>query len=122
MGVASALVSLPVPGIARLAGYTVAIAAERRRTGLADLVEGEGARGVSVQAVRAYTTGNEAALRALTEVVISGPIDEFVVSANFGFAMWLQAAARWGLADGLLGRIRPARLLASNARAADGLR
>jgi uroporphyrinogen-III synthase len=44
------------------------------------------------------------------------------VAANFGFAQWLRAAARWGLADAVLERFREARLLAASARAADGLR
>src|SRR4051812_3890688 len=118
----NSLVSLSGRDIAALAGYTVAIASDRRRATLADLVEAHGARTVSVQAVRAYTSGNEGDLRAATEAVLAEPIDELIVAANFGFALWLRLAASWGVTDALIARFRGARLLASSARAADGLR
>jgi len=119
---ASALVLMRPPGVAPLAGYAVAIASDRRRAPLADAMEQHGARSVSVQAVRTYTTADEIALRAATEAVIAEPVDELVVTSNFGFSLWLRSAARWGMRDALLARFRGARLLAASARAADGLR
>jgi uroporphyrinogen-III synthase len=116
-----ALVSLP-PGISALAGYTVAIASERRRSPMADLFEAQGARTVSVQALRSFTTAAGPSTRVATDDILAAPIDEFVVASNFGLSTWLRAAQRWQVADGLLARIGAARLLAANARAADALR
>jgi uroporphyrinogen-III synthase len=119
---ASALVLMRPSGVAPLAGYSVAIASDRRRAVLADQFEQRGARSVSVQAVRTYTTADDIALRAATEEVLAEPIDELVVTSNFGFALWLRAAARWGMRDRLLSRVREARRLAASPRAADALR
>jgi uroporphyrinogen-III synthase len=122
VAMANPLVLVRPAGIAPLAGYSVAIASDRRRARLADLMERNGARSVSVQAVRAYTTADEIALRAATEAVVAEPIDELVIASSFGLTVWLRAATRWGMRDDLVERFRGARLLAASARAADGLR
>jgi uroporphyrinogen-III synthase len=88
---------------------------------MADSFEAQGARTVSVAALRAYTTIADDT-RTATDALLAAPVDEFVVASSFGLAAWLRAAARWQLADALLRQLRGARLLAANARAADGLR
>jgi uroporphyrinogen-III synthase len=112
----------PPAGIAPLAGYTVAVASERRRHPLSVLLESAGARSPGVQAVRTFSTGDDPALRAATQEILAAPVDELLVAADFGFRAWLRAAQRWGLADPLVAHFRTARLLASNPRAADALR
>ena len=112
----------PPAGIAPLAGYTVAVASDRRRHPLAALLEAAGARTVGVQAVRAYSAADDPSVRAATRAALSAPIDELVVASDFGFRAWLRVARKWDLADPLTGAIGTARLLASNPRAADALR
>jgi len=56
----------PPAGIAPLAGYTVAVASDRRRHALAALLEAAGARTLGVQAVRAYSAADDPSVRAAT--------------------------------------------------------
>src|SRR5205085_491359 len=74
----------PPAGIAPLAGYTVAVASDRRRHALAGLLEAAGARTVGIQAVRAYSAADDPSVRAATRDALAGPIDELVVAADFG--------------------------------------
>jgi uroporphyrinogen-III synthase len=108
----------PVP----LAGFTVAVASDRRRHELAAMLDSAGARTFSVQAVRVASQPDESALREATLRCLAAPVDEVVVSSAFGLRWWLVAAATWQLADALVARFADARLLARDARAADGLR
>jgi len=112
----------PPAGIAPLAGYTVAVASDRRRHPLADLLEAAGARTVGVQAVRAFSAAEQPAVREATVAALAAPVDELLVASDFGFRAWLRAARRWQLADRLIDHLATARLLASNPRAADALR
>jgi uroporphyrinogen-III synthase len=108
--------------IAPLAGYTVAIASDRRRHGLADLLESVGARTVGIQAARSVAKPDPLALREATERCLAGPCHEVVISSALGLRAWIAAARRWRLAPALVARFAPARLLARDAAAADGLR
>jgi uroporphyrinogen-III synthase len=112
----------PPAGVAPLAGYTVAVASDRRRHALAGLLEAAGAKVASVQAIRAFSEADDPAVHAATDQIPGGPIDELLVSSDFGFRAWLRAARERGAADRLVAGFRPARLLASNPRAADALR
>ena len=113
----------PPPGpVPPLAGYTVAIASDRRRHPLAGLLESVGARTVGVQAARSVATPDPAALRAATSACLAGPCHEVVISSALGLRAWLAAARAAGQAGELVGRFRTARLLARDAAAADGLR
>jgi uroporphyrinogen-III synthase len=112
----------PPAGIAPLAGYTVAVASDRRRHALAALLEAAGGRTVGVQAVRAHSAADDPSVRAATRDALAAPIDELVVASDFGFRAWLRVARKWGVADPLTQAIGAARLLASNPRAADALR
>lgn len=108
--------------VAPLAGYTVAIASDRRRHRLADLLESVGARTVGVQAARSVAKPDPVALRAATRQCLGAPCHELVISSALGLRAWLRAAHRWGLGERLVARFRPARLLARDAAAADALR
>lgn len=112
----------PPSGLAPLAGYTVAVASDRRRHPLAAMLEAVGGKVASVQAVRADSSADDEAVRAVTAQASSGRIDELLVASDFGFRAWIRAARDWGLADRLIAGFGPARLLASNPRAADALR
>jgi uroporphyrinogen-III synthase len=105
-----------------LAGYTVAIASDRRRHRLADLLESVGARTVGIQAARSMTKADPAVLHEATRRCLAAPIHELVVSSALGLRTWLTTAARQQQADALVAQFRSARLLARDAAAADGLR
>ena len=55
-------------------------------------------------------------------MALAAPIDDLIVTAGPGFGLWVRDVARSGGTDTMLSRLRGARLLASNPRAADGLR
>jgi uroporphyrinogen-III synthase len=100
----------------------VAIASDRRRHGLADLLESVGARTVGIQAARSVAKPDPARLRAATDRCLAAPVDELVVSSALGLRAWVGATRRWRLAEPLVARLAPARLLARDPAAADGLR
>ena len=108
--------------VASLAGYTVAVATDRRRHPIAAMIEALGARTVGVQAVRTVSQPDAAAVRAATIEAVAQPVHEVVISSAFGLRAWLAEATRAGQVEALLARFADARLLARDARAADGLR
>jgi uroporphyrinogen-III synthase len=112
----------PASRIPPLAGYSVALATERRRPDLAKVLEAAGARVNAVQTVQVVSQPDEVALRAATLACLAAPIDELVVSSAFGFRGWLTIARQWHLADALIAAFAAARLLARDPRAADSLR
>jgi len=105
-----------------LAGYTVAVATDRRRHELARLLEAVGARTVGVQAVRSVAQPDVAAIREANLACVAEPVHEVVVSSAFGLRAWLDVARRSGHVDSIVARFGQARLLARDARTADGLR
>ncbi len=105
-----------------LAGYTVAVATDRRHHPIAAYLDRYGARTVSVQATRTVAQADPDDLAAATRLAVEGPADEVVVSSAFGLRCWLATARSLGVADELVGRFAGARLLARDGRAADGLR
>ncbi len=112
----------PPANVAPLAGYTLAVASDRRRHPLAPMLEAVGAKVVNVQAVRAFSAVDEVDARPATLDAVAQPIDELLVTSDFGFRTWLSAADGWDLRVRLLARFATARLLASTPRAADALR
>lgn len=108
--------------IAPLAGYTVAIASDRRRHELADLLESVGARTVGIQAARSVAKPDEAIVREATRRCVAAPCQEVVISSAVGLRAWLAVARRWGLEHQLAAVLTTARLLARDAAAADALR
>lgn len=108
--------------IAPLAGYTVAIASDRRRHELAGLLESVGARTVGIQAARSVAKPDQPILREATGRCLVAPCHELVVSSAVGLRAWMAAARQWGLQRRLVARLAGARLLARDAAAADALR
>lgn len=117
---------MAVPGadgaVAPLAGFTVAIASDRRRHRLAELLESVGARTVGIQAARSVARADEPRLRLATDACLAAPVDDLVISSALGLRAWLAAARRWGRERPLLARFGRARLLARDPAAADALR
>src|SRR5262249_35201118 len=105
-----------------LAGFTVALTADRRRQELASLLERRGARGVCVPAVRIVPREGDARLRAAPRACVDAPLDDAVVSTGIGFRSWLEAARTWDLAEPLLARLAGARLLTRGPKATGAVR
>ncbi len=105
-----------------LAGYTVAITADRRREELAALLERRGARVVSVPAVRIVPLADDAGLLAATRACVAEPVHDVVVTTGIGFRSWLEAARSWDLAEPLLARLAGARLLTRGPKATGAVR
>jgi uroporphyrinogen-III synthase len=105
-----------------LSGYNVAVATDRRHHPIAAQLDLLGAHTVSVQATRTVAQPVPDQMATSIREAIRVDLDEVIVSSAFGLRQWFAAARALGLAETLLGRLRHARLLARDARAADGLR
>jgi uroporphyrinogen-III synthase len=97
---------------APLAGFTVAVTADRRHDELAGLLEGSGARVVVAPALRIVPLPDDADLRATTVTCVDRPPDIVVATTASGLRSWLDAADGWGLADALRDRLITAHLVA----------
>jgi uroporphyrinogen-III synthase len=107
-------VSTPGP----LSGFTVAVAADRRRDRLAALLEERGARVVVAPALRLVPLAEDTELRAVTAALVDAPPDTLVTCRGVGLRGWLAAAQGWGLADGLRAAIGSAYLIGGRAATA----
>ena len=105
---------------APLAGYTVAVTAERRREELGGLLERRGARVVYAPAVRIVPLADDADLLAATRAVLAAPVDLVVATTGVGFRGWLEAAQGWQLP--LVDHLRSARVLARGPKARGAIR
>jgi uroporphyrinogen-III synthase len=93
-----------------LSGFTVAVSADRRRDGLAALLERRGARLVLAPALRVVPLAEDPQLRAATMSLVDRPPDIVVACTGIGLRGWLQAAEGWGLGAGLRSAIGAAYL------------
>lgn len=84
-----------------LAGYTVAVTADRRRDELAALLERRGARVVLAPALRIMPLADDTALRAATRAILARPPEVVIANTGIGMRGWLEAAEGWGLAEPL---------------------
>ncbi len=105
-----------------LAGFTVAVATDKRTHDMAAWLEAEGARTIGVRAVRTIPQPDADTIAEAVRMCVAEPVHEVVVSSAFGLRAWLAAARRTGHLDDLLGCFNEARLLARDAGTADGLR
>ena len=103
-----------------LAGYTVAITAERRKEELGALLDRRGAGVIYAPAVRIVPLADDADLATATREVLARPVDVAVATTAVGFRGWLEAAAGWGLP--LVEHLRPARVLARGPKARGAVR
>ncbi|BCJ48821.1 hypothetical protein Asp14428_02960 [Actinoplanes sp. NBRC 14428] len=99
-------------GAGPLAGFTVAVTAERRREELAALFERRGARVVVAPAITIVPLGDDQALHAATEACVGLAPDIVVATTGIGFRGWLEAAEGWGMGDTLRAALGRARLIA----------
>ncbi len=116
-GVTREIVAVPP-----LAGFTVAVATDRRRHELASWLESEGARTIGVRAIHTVPQPDADVLAASVHQCVAEPVHEVIVSSAFGLRAWLDSARRMGCLDKLVDRFGESRLLARDARAADELR
>jgi len=88
-----------------LRGFTVAVAADRRREEQAALLERSG---VQVRMFPLLATHTEAtgALRGLTERLISSPPDHLVANTGYGVRTWFALAAEWDIKDELVAALK----------------
>ncbi len=108
------------PGVAPLAGYTVAVTAARRKEELGAVLARRGARVVYAPAIRIVPLADDAELVAATREVLAGPIDLVVATTGVGFRGWLEAADAWDLP--LVEHLRTARVLARGPKARGAIR
>jgi uroporphyrinogen-III synthase len=105
-----------------LAGYTVAVTAERRADELVTLLERRGAAVMHAAAIHIVPLADDTELLAATRAVIADPPDVVVATTGIGFRGWVDAADGWGLADPLLAAFRRAELVARGPKARGAIR
>ena len=105
-----------------LAGFTVAVTAERRRDEMAALLRRRGARVVTASAITIVPLADDDALHAATAACIGLAPDLVIATTGFGFRGWLEAAEGWGLGDSLRSAIGHARLIARGAKPCGAIR
>lgn len=105
-----------------LAGFTVAVTAERRRSEMTALLERRGARVVSAPAITIVPLIDDDALRAATEACIGLEPHLVVATTGFGFRGWLEAAEGWGLGETLRTSLRGARIIARGPKPCGAIR
>jgi uroporphyrinogen-III synthase len=115
----------PTPGrgdTTALAGFTVAITADRRRDEFAALLERRGARVVLAPALRIVPVADDTDLHARTAELAQRPPNTLFVSTGIGMRGWLEAAEGWGLADSLKASFRDSYVVARGPKARGAIR
>jgi uroporphyrinogen-III synthase len=105
-----------------LAGFTVAITADRRRDEFAALLERRGARVVFAPALRIVPIADDADLLARTMDLVERPPSIVVASTGIGVRGWLEAAEGWGLAEPLRVALGHGYLIARGPKARGAIR
>ncbi|GAA2478948.1 uroporphyrinogen-III synthase [Winogradskya humida] len=105
-----------------LAGFTVAVTAERRREELAALLERRGARVVLAPAITIVPLRDDQALHAATAACVGLAPEIVVATTGIGFRGWLEAAEGWGMGDPLRAALGRARLIARGAKPCGAIR
>jgi uroporphyrinogen-III synthase len=107
---------------APLAGFTVAVTAERRRDELSVLLQRRGARIVTAPAITIVPLLDDAALNEATLACVARVPDLVVATTGIGFRGWLEAAEGWGIGDQLRAALRRTRLIARGAKPCGAIR
>jgi uroporphyrinogen-III synthase len=113
---------MEVDQVGPLAGFTVAVTAERRRDEMAALLTRRGARVVTASAISIVPLVDDEALHAATQACIGLAPDLVIATTGFGFRGWLEAAEGWGLGDGLRAALGAARLVARGPKPCGAIR
>ena len=112
-----------MPDSQPLAGFRIGVTATRKADEQIALLERRGAQVVHAPALS--TEPNQIdpeALRAVTEEVLSAPIDLFLATTGVGMRAWFEAAESWGRLDPLLEALRGAEILARGPKSVGALR
>src|SRR5690349_10630580 len=112
----------PATPAAPLAGFTIAVTAERRREELSALFERRGAKVLVAPAITIVPLGDDQALHAATEACVGLAPDIVVATTGIGFRGWLEAAEGWGMGDTLRAALSRARLIARGAKPCGAIR
>ena len=105
-----------------LAGFTVAVTADRRRDELAMVLEQHGARVVLSPALRIVPLADDTRLHAATAALLERPAHVVVVNSGIGMRGWLDAAEGWGLGEALRANLAQSYLVARSPKARSMLR
>jgi uroporphyrinogen-III synthase len=116
------MVTVSADQIRELAGFTVAVTAERRRDEMTALLERRGARVVTGSAINIVPLADDEALHAATAACIGLAPDLVIATTGFGFRGWLEAAEGWGLGDALRSALRAASLVARGPKPCGAIR
>lgn len=103
-----------------LAGWTVAVTAERRAAEQVGLLQNRGATVLLTPTVRAEWVG-DADLRHVTAALVEQPPDMWLASTATGVQGWIASAWSWGLGPALLRTLRTAAVVARGASTAGAL-
>lgn len=115
-------VSGPSDSAGPLAGFTIAVTAERRREELSALFERRGAKVIVAPTITIVPLGDDQALQAATEACVGLAPDIVVATTGIGFRGWLEAAEGWGMGDTLRKALGRARLIARGAKPCGAIR
>ncbi len=105
-----------------LAGFTIAVTADRRRDELAALLTRRGAKVVIAPVLRIIPIADDTELRARTQELVDNPPTIVVASTGIGVRGWLEAAEGWGLAEPLRAALANSYLIARGPKARGALR
>ncbi len=105
-----------------LAGFTVAVTADRRRDELAVLLQRRGAKVLVAPVLRIIPIADDTELRARTGELVAQPPTIVVANTAIGFRGWLEAAEGWGLAEPLRAALAGAYLIARGPKARGAMR
>jgi uroporphyrinogen-III synthase len=103
--------------VEHLAGWTVAVTAERRAQEQAELLQRRGADVVLTPLVSSRAV-DEAEVLGATRTLLAQPLDLVVASSAVGLRTWLAMAWTWDLADDVLHALRAATVIARGPKAA----
>jgi uroporphyrinogen-III synthase len=101
-----------------LEGYAVGVTADRRSEEQAELLRRRGASVLCGPSIETLYLGDDDTLRQATAALIARPPDYLVATTGIGIRAWLEAAATWGVGEGLVEALRPARIVARGPKAA----
>lgn len=105
-----------------LAGYRIAVTAERRAEEFITLLERHGATVVHTPAIHVLPLTDDSLLRETTEAVLAEPPELTIVSTALGFRGWLDAAGEWGKAEALLAALDAGRIITRGPKAKGAVR
>ena len=103
-----------------LAGWTIAVTADRRASEQADLLQRRGAEVLLTPTVTT-TPADDAACAAATRRVLAGSVDLLVVTTGIGLRSWVAMAWSWGLGGDLLDLLASTEVWARGAKAEGAL-